>query len=148
MAALVSASKLGITCTSARAQIVTLGCGCAGAAAFLFAVDPTRHAIYPRCLFHETTGLYCAGCGATRALYALLHGRWLVAAHDNLFLVVALPFFLFWAGRQLRTAWRNNAWPDCNPRALAWRGAVIFLVLILFMVARNLPGCDWLRPLG
>ena len=28
----------------------------------------------PRCGFHELTGLYCPGCGNTRASYALLHG--------------------------------------------------------------------------
>ena len=29
----------------------------------------------PKCLFHEWTGLYCPGCGGTRALYALLQLR-------------------------------------------------------------------------
>lgn len=33
-----------------------------------------RHA--PTCLFHRLTGLYCPGCGGTRALYLFLRGQW------------------------------------------------------------------------
>lgn len=29
----------------------------------------------PPCLFHRWTGLYCPGCGGTRAVFALLHGN-------------------------------------------------------------------------
>jgi hypothetical protein len=137
---------------STRTQIVLLGCACAGTSAFLFEVDPSRHGVYPRCLFHEATGLYCAGCGATRALYALLHGRWLEAAHDNLLFVGILPFLIGWAAFYLAAAWRENGWPEwkLTPRALAWRGAGIFLLMIFFMIARNLPGWpfDLLKPLG
>jgi len=44
-------------------------------AAVLFAFDPSTSAFYPRCVFRALTGLDCPGCGATRALHALLHGR-------------------------------------------------------------------------
>src|ERR1700733_9675719 len=80
---------------SARAPIVAMTCVCAGASAFLFAVDPSRHAVYPQCLLYNATGLYCAGCGATRALYALLHGRLLDALHDNVLFVAVLPVVLY-----------------------------------------------------
>lgn len=30
---------------------------------------------FPPCLFHLLTGFYCPGCGGTRAVKALLHGR-------------------------------------------------------------------------
>ena len=63
------------TWLSTRAQIVLATCACGGATAFLYAVDPSRHAVYPQCLLYNTTGIYCAGCGATRAIHALLHGR-------------------------------------------------------------------------
>ena len=31
------------------------------------------------CLFHRVTGFYCPGCGGTRAVAALIHGRFLQA---------------------------------------------------------------------
>src|SRR5277367_4296821 len=137
---------------STRAQIALTACACAGATAFLYAVDPNRHAVYPQCLLYNTTGLYCAGCGATRAIHALLHGRVLEALHDNALFIAALPLLLYVAGTYALTAWRANAWPKIpvdGPK-LVRRGIAIFLLMIGFMVVRNLPGqpFDWLKPLA
>lgn len=137
---------------STRAQIVAMSCACAGATAFLYAVDPNRHAVYPQCLLYNLTGLYCAGCGATRACHALLHGRVLEALHDNVLFVGALPVLLFLAGSHAVTAWRNQAWPEVmlDERKLLWRGMGLFVLMAGFMVMRNLPGWpfDWLKPLA
>ena len=133
-----------------RAQIVLGSCACAGASLFLYAVDPSRHAVYPQCLLYNATGLYCAGCGATRALYALLHGRLLLALHDNVLFVAALPVVLYLMAAHALAAWRANAWPAVHvrPRRVIWGGAGIFVLLLAFMVLRNLPGpaFEWLRP--
>ena len=40
----------------------------------VFFVDPAMQSFLPPCLFHAFTGLYCPGCGATRALHRLVHG--------------------------------------------------------------------------
>src|ERR1700722_17860564 len=93
-----SAPGIRIAGFSTRAQIALAACACGGATAFLFAVDPNRHAVYPQCLLYNTTGIYCAGCGATRAMYALLHGRVLDALHDNVLFIAALPLLLYIAG--------------------------------------------------
>ena len=136
---------------SARAQIVLGACACGGATAFLFGVDPSRHAVYPQCMLYNATGIYCAGCGATRALYALLHGRMLVALHDNALFVAALPLLLYVIGSYALQAWRANAWPeiflDSRKVPPARRGD--FLVMVTFMLLRNLPGAPfaWLKPL-
>ena len=50
----------------------------------MFFFDPALTPFYPQCAFHRLTGLNCPGCGATRGLYALLHGRWRQALQDNL----------------------------------------------------------------
>jgi hypothetical protein len=137
-------------CFSTRAQIAVMTCACAGATAFLYVVDPNRHAVYPQCLLYNLTGFYCAGCGATRACHALLHGRVVEALHDNVLFVGALPVLLFLAGSHVLTAWRNKAWPKValDERKLLWRGIGIFALMAAFMVARNLPGWpfDWLKP--
>ena len=137
---------------STRAQIALATCACAGATAFLYAVDPNHHAVYPQCLLYNTTGIYCAGCGATRAMYALLHGRVIEALHDNALFVTALPLLLYVTGSYALAAWRANAWPEfsIDPRKLLLRGMALFLLLVAFMVLRNLPGWpfDWLKPIA
>lgn len=35
------------------------------------------------CLLFELTGIYCPGCGGTRALKALLRGELLLSFHEN-----------------------------------------------------------------
>ena len=135
---------------STRVQITLAACACGGATAFLYAVDPNRHAVYPQCLLYNATGIYCAGCGATRALYALLHGRVLEALHDNALFVAVLPLILYVTLSHVLAAWRANAWPRISvDHQLAWRGGALFVLMLAFMLARNLPVSpfDWLRPL-
>src|SRR5471032_2517827 len=56
----------------------------------VFFFNPSTHGFYPVCLFHQLTGLNCPGCGATRALFALLHGQFLLALKDNALFIFAL----------------------------------------------------------
>ena len=49
-------------------------------------------AYYPPCAFHMLTGLYCPGCGGTRAVRALMHGRLLLSLRLHPF--VCYTFFL------------------------------------------------------
>ncbi|HUA65923.1 MAG TPA: DUF2752 domain-containing protein [Alphaproteobacteria bacterium] len=112
-------------------------------AAVLFFFDPTKHNFYPVCQFHLLTGLYCPGCGATRASYQLLHGNILVALRDNTLFVLSLPAlaarWIWYLNRQRRGQTVRFFIP---PMAL-W----VFLVLALvFVVLRNLPAFAFLAP--
>jgi hypothetical protein len=109
----------------------------------LFFFNPSENNFYPVCEFHALTGLYCPGCGATRAAYQLLHGNFLVALHDNALFVVSL------AALAARGVWflkcRMNRQPVLFflPPAALW----VFLgMALLFVVLRNLPMFSFLAP--
>src|SRR5437764_2643453 len=71
---------------------VLAGVAAVSAAAILYRVDPAMSHLYPRCVFHDLTGLQCPGCGTTRALHHLLHGDVAGAFRLNAMLFVAVPF--------------------------------------------------------
>lgn len=135
-----------------RSQIVLAACACAAGSAFVFAINPNQHAVYPQCLLYRTTGIYCAGCGATRAVYALLHGRVLEAVHDNALFVAILPLIGWYGLRHLGQAWKANVWPriQMENRALLRMSLLVLGLMAGFTLLRNLPGApfDLLKPLG
>lgn len=60
---------------------IGLGFGVAGFLALLFlwitGIDLTK--IGSPCIFNRITGFYCPGCGGTRAVMALIHGKFLTS---------------------------------------------------------------------
>lgn len=53
-------------------------------------------ALFTKCIFHEFTGLYCPGCGGTRAFFALLHGHPVLSFRYNPVVEYFLFFFIFY----------------------------------------------------
>jgi hypothetical protein len=123
--------------------VVTLAFAVISGAAILFFFDPTKNNFYPVCQFHLLTGLYCPGCGATRATYQLLHGNFLAALHFNALYVVSLALL---AGRGIwflkRRFYRQPVRFFIPPNAL-W---TFLAVAIVFVVLRNIPAFSFLAP--
>ena len=113
--------------SSALLASVALGIG----AIVLFVFDPTQYAFYPRCVFHTLTGLDCPGCGSTRALHALLHGRVGEAFRYNPILFAGFGVF----GLALPSLARGE-----RPRFLdrPWFGWSVIVVMLAWWVVRNL----------
>lgn len=42
-----------------------------------------QHGIHYTCTFYKFTGIYCMGCGGTRAMLAFLNGNILLSIHEN-----------------------------------------------------------------
>lgn len=98
----------------------------------------------PSCMFHQITGLYCPGCGMTRALHALVQGDVAQAVAMNALLPVlalALPLLVL-QGLGYRL--------PLPRRALAALTSAKFWLPLLggFWVLRNLPWppFSWLAP--
>jgi hypothetical protein len=107
-------------------------------AVVLMLVNPFADgSILPPCPFHEITGLYCPGCGTTRALHALLHGSIPLALSMNPLAVIAVPAIpvMLW-----------NTWRPGNAWLARFSDARIWLVLVVaFAVSRNLPWEPFVR---
>jgi hypothetical protein len=109
-------------------------------AALAFVLDrfpPETSSFYPRCPIYALTGWQCPGCGMTRALAALLHGRMVDALHWNPlapFLVAALAVWALAAYRRALTG-KPVSWPRLSNRAVA----ALLLVACAFTLLRNLP---------
>ncbi|MBO4495098.1 MAG: DUF2752 domain-containing protein [Clostridiales bacterium] len=105
-----------------------------------FFIDPVASSdVTLKCVTYEMTGLYCPGCGETRALHALLHGHIIQAFDYNLLFpfVVIIMGWLFLVGLTTLICRKRVMWlPETFP---AWLGIVIGVVVVLFTVLRNIP---------
>ena len=122
---------------------IFLALAAVGIAVVVFFFNPTTNHFYPVCQFHELTGLNCPGCGMTRATYALLHGYWRAALHDNALFVVVLGGLLLrggWLGMN-RLRGRKNG--EFFPTKWLWP---LLVVALVFTVLRNLPTFAFLSP--
>ena len=123
----------------AGANVVQVGVVLAmlAGAAVLASVDSVAGARWlPGCVFHEVTGLHCPGCGATRALHALVHGDLLHAARCNLLLLAVLVGVPAWPMLRRRLSAASQA-------RLAWSAVIVFAA---FFLLRNLPFLPGLAP--
>jgi hypothetical protein len=110
-----------------RARIISIGAVFVAVAAVVFAVDPQRTSLFPICPLHRMTGLWCPGCGATRAFHQLLHGNVVAALRFNSLAIVMLPL----AGYLMVRG-------DASTMKPAWIWALL-LVVVAFGVLRNIP---------
>jgi hypothetical protein len=107
------------------------------AAALLFRFNPSQYGFYPRCALYVTTGLYCPGCGSTRAVYYLLHGEVATALRCNLLLVCGLPVLGFVFARYAYCLWARKPLPRVSFRS--WHIKLLIGALVLFTILRNIP---------
>lgn len=48
------------------------------------------------CIFYKITGVQCPGCGMSRAILALMHGKWKQAFYYNRLSITLLPVLLLY----------------------------------------------------
>jgi len=122
-----------------------IACGCCllAGAAYVAADNPSNGGVFLPCPFRTLTGLWCPGCGLTRATHHLLRGDVMQALRYHLFVAVILlalaATWLVWllhsAGRTVRV----TRWVPVRVQVVAGTA------LVAFAVVRNIPGVDGLR---
>ena len=105
--------------------------------------DPSDRTVLPPCPFRSLTGLWCPGCGLTRATHHLLHGDVLGALRYNALLPFVLMLItLLWVDWYARSTGQRSLLLVRIPR---WAPTAGIAVAVAFAVLRNLPGVDGLR---
>lgn len=101
----------------------------------LFAFNPEKYALFPRCPFHSLTGFACPGCGSQRALHCLLHLDIQRAFGYNALMISIIPYvFLL-----LFAEWKRLQYPRFYHRIQS-RGILIgcLVIIILWGIIRNI----------
>ena len=119
-----------------RMKMIGLGVLVAAAIGVMFAFDPTHMGVFPPCPLHKLTGVWCPGCGSTRALHQLLHGNLMMAFQLNPLVISLLPLVGSLAVRGKRV--------PVNP-VLLW---VLLGMVVVFGVLRNVPVCSFAPALA
>nr|WP_290090809.1 DUF2752 domain-containing protein [uncultured Duncaniella sp.] len=104
----------------------------AGTAYYL--IEPSS-GLYPRCMFHQLTGLYCPGCGSQRAIHAMLHGNWSQAWSYNAILPFEIVFIAI-----IAVAWRlRDRYPRLHGILNSRIVIISFLITIIgWTIIRNI----------
>lgn len=101
--------------------------------AAIFFFDPATSWFLPACPLHSLTGLYCAGCGSTRAMHHLLHGDVAGAFWLNPLLVGAVPVVIGLGLWRLATG-HLPAW--LGKPVVGW---MLLTGAVVFGMMRNVP---------
>jgi hypothetical protein len=122
-----AATAGGRTLSALRAAAVPM---LLAAAAMLLRFPPEQYSFYPRCPIYTLFHIQCPGCGATRALAAILRGDLNEALRLNALFTFALPI-LVWTALYRR---KPHDWPQLPRQAIY----AVLAITVVFTIARNL----------
>lgn len=105
-------------------------------AIFIVFINPAANFFRPRCLIREITGFYCAGCGMSTGLHALLRCDIQGAMERNILIVTLMPAALIYMIIRKFILQRNNK----NKYRFDLFVIILFIIVVLsFTVCRNIP---------
>lgn len=112
----------------------------------LFHFSPLGNKWYPPCPFKLLTGLYCPGCGATRASYNMIHGKFIASLRYHPMVLPMTPIMIFLFIRYFCQMFTGREYRVPGLRSFVF---LLLILFILFGVLRNIPlECfELLRPL-
>jgi hypothetical protein len=92
------------------------------------------------CIFNKVTGLYCPGCGITRAIRTALKGNFKESIHNNLLLYTLVPLLII---TEIIYRLTNRKYKKM------YNIMLIFLLIcaLIFGILRNFPQFSFLAPI-
>lgn len=102
---------------------------------YFYKYNPAE-SLYPPCPFYYLTGFYCPGCGSSRAVHNILHGRFLKALDLNPLMVLSIPFVLYLFISEIQIGKKFII-----KRPVFNLGMYIFIIglIIVYWILRNVP---------
>ena len=103
-----------------------------------FFIYPLYREYFPKCMFHDLTGLYCPLCGIQRAVAALLHGDFSASLRNNMLFVLALPLFIYSFVIACFSALATNY----TKQKIFYSSTsmkIALLIVVVFEILRNIP---------
>lgn len=101
---------------------------------YVFFKDATAGPIFP-CYIYILTGLYCPGCGMTRATHSILRLDFYQALRYNILPFIIGPLLVYFWLYKRKTGKTANA-------------LILFMIIIAvaYGILRNIPFFSWLTP--
>ena len=82
------------------------------------------------CLLHSLTGYFCPGCGGTRSVVALVHGRFFVCAVDYPLVAYSVVMYLwFMISQTIERVSRGKI-----PIGMKWHNYYILIAVVILAV--------------
>ena len=107
----------------------------------LLSLIKLAHIPVPPCYFHQLTGLYCPGCGGTRAWIALLHGHFLHSLVYHPVVLYGTFVYLVYVLSNLRALLPHM---HHTRSGMAFRNIYLYLAVILILgnwILKNILLC-------
>ncbi len=99
------------------------------------------HMPFGGCMFHAVTGLYCPGCGGTRAVLALLHGDLVRSLRYHPVVPYGVGLYVLFMGSHLLE--RIHVPRVKGMRFHGWYLYVALLIIIVHVLYLNVIGVSW-----
>lgn len=95
---------------------------------FFGRIRETQLGRLPQCVFRSITGLYCPGCGGTRAFYHFANGNWAVSwQYHPVVLYAAVCYVIFMTAGLVRGEAGRRRGSAVKPEYLCYFGIVLIL---------------------
>lgn len=105
----------------------------------------TKYGIGLICISNKLTGLYCSGCGMTRAVFSLLKLDFYQAFRYNVFSILLLPILLIYFISSIYS-WLFNKPNTIIKKFPQSFWIIIVILLLIYGVIRNIPIFSCLAP--